>query len=82
MVHRNMGSPLLSSTEPPAEELELEVTPAPFTDFEFDLQSNRLRCAGYSVAEVSELLELYRNHMRLMHEFATAANALMQEAHA
>lgn len=52
----------------------------PYRDFEFDLQTNRLRCAGYSTDEVAELLRLYREHMRLMNEFAIAAGQAMREA--
>lgn len=77
---RNMGSPIagLDDARPSAEigSVELE----PFKDFEFDLSTNRLRCAGYSVDEVSELLRLYREHLSALAEFAMIQNDAMREA--
>lgn len=84
-MSRNMGSPLVTRQEmedamaqPVPVELESVATPEPYRDFEFDLQHSRLRCAGYSVNEVSDLLALYREHMAKMAEFANAQNAIMQ----
>jgi hypothetical protein len=60
---RNMSSPLQPVTdEPELESVEAE----PFKEFDFNLQTQRLRCAGYTPAEVSDLLHLYREHLRLL----------------
>ncbi len=70
---RNMSSPLVSAEEMQRATAEVgTVELEPFRDFEFDLEHQRLRCAGYSVAEVGELLALYREHMRKMVEFGQA----------
>lgn len=62
---RNMSSPL----QPVTAESELEsVEVEPFKEFDFNLQTQRLRCAGYTPAEVSDLLHLYREHLRLLGE--------------
>lgn len=50
------------------ESVELE----PFREFDFDLKTGRLRVAGYTPGETADLLELYREHMRLMQEIALA----------
>lgn len=65
---RHMGAPLFSEEEYNAivnqQVNQLESTPAePFTDFEFDMGTNRMRCAGYTPEQVAELLRLYREHM-------------------
>lgn len=66
---RNMSSPL----QPVAAETELEsVELEPFREFDFNLQTQRLRCAGYTPAEVSDLLHLYREHVRLLTEQTAA----------
>lgn len=71
---RNMSSPL----QPVAAEAELEsVELEPFREFEFS-PAGRMRCAGYTPAEVSDLLHLYREHMRLLGEQAVAMNARLQ----
>lgn len=80
-MSRNMGSPLVGLDDARGQvpvELESVATPEPYRDFEFDLQRSRLRCAGYSVSEVSDLLALYREHLAKMAEFANAQNAIMQ----
>jgi hypothetical protein len=61
--------PLVDDEPQPSAEIgsvELE----PFREFEFDLRTQRLRVAGYSTAEVTELLVLYREHMKLLAVFA------------
>lgn len=66
---RNMSSPL----QPVTAESELEsVEVEPFKEFDFNLQTQRLRCAGYTPAEVSDLLHLYREHIRLLGELSAA----------
>lgn len=62
---------------PPAEELD-PVTVESFTEFDFNLQTNRLHVVGYSPAEVSDLLSLYRDHLRLMSDFAQSVNDVMR----
>lgn len=81
-MSRNMSSPLVGlddargQVEAGVGSVELE----PYRDFEFNLQTSTLRCAGYSVSEVSDLLTLYREHLAKMTEFAHAQNAVMHEA--
>lgn len=81
MVHRNMTSPL--TTEPGGDVMtEIgSVDLEPFRDFEFDLPTHRLRVAGYSTAEVAELLRLYREHLRALAQIATDQAEAMREAH-
>lgn len=74
---KNMSSPLLRDPGPQElESVELE----PFRDFEFDLQTSRLRVAGYSTEETAELLRLYREHFRLLAENAQLSMAEMTQA--
>lgn len=78
---RNMSSPLVGlddarPVEPEMTELE-SVELEPFREFEFS-PAGRMRCAGYTPAEVSDLLHLYREHMRLLGEQAVALNARLQ----
>lgn len=72
---RNMSSPL----QPVAAEAELEsVELEPFREFEFDLRTQRMRCAGYTPAEVSDLLHLYRENLRLLGEQSAEIQRTMQ----
>lgn len=81
MPHPNMGTPIINRQgEYEATsfgiETELEsVEVAPFKEFDFDLRTQRLRCAGYTPAEVYDLLHLYREHLRLLGEQALRMQA-------
>ena len=79
-MNRNMSSPLGGLDDVRAQvSAEVEsVALEPYRDFEFDLQTSRLRCAGYSTAEVADLLELYRDHLSKMQQFALAAQREME----
>lgn len=68
-----------SITDSP-EEQELISSGEKFTDFEFNLSKQSLRCAGYTPAEVAELLRLYREHMQILSDFAATAHRVEQEA--
>ena len=80
MVHRNMTSSFTPGPDDVMTEIG-SVALEPFRDFEFDLQSNRLRVAGYSVAEVDGMLRLYREHLRALAQIATDQAEAMREAH-
>jgi hypothetical protein len=74
---RSMSSPLVGLDDARPAETGLEsVELEPFTDFEL-CPDGRMRCAGYTPAEVAELLGLYREHMRLLGEQAIAMNAAL-----
>lgn len=82
VLPRSMGDPIVLS-EPQYEEITTEreqVGLEPFKDFEFDLQTNRLRVAGYSTEEAAELLRLYREHVRLMCEFTLTQSEALRRA--
>jgi hypothetical protein len=80
MTHRTMTSPLTTAPDDVMTEVG-SVALEPFRDFEFDLQTNRLRVAGYSVAEVDGMLRLYREHLQALSRFATDQEEAMREAH-
>jgi hypothetical protein len=82
VLPRTMGDPIVLS-EPQYEEITAEreqVDLEPFRDFEFDLQTNRLRVAGYSPEEAAEMLRIYREHLRLMAENAQLFMAELSQA--
>jgi len=85
-THPNMGTPIVNrqgeyeatSFEAGAEVASVELEP--FKDFEFDLQTNRLRVAGYTLDEVDVLLRLYREHLKALAEFAQEQTAARNSA--
>lgn len=78
MAHRTMASPL--TTEPDDVMTEVgSIDLEPFRDFEFDLQTNRLRVAGYTVAEAGELLRLFREHVMELARFAEAQHLVQED---